>query len=99
MREDPPSPGERGYNVFRNLVLHGFKEEDDFRAVYAGISRLLNNLHRSRSAYIPGSGVTVRLRKPRPHSSMSLVETWQRGDDHECHCCKTKDNLVRMGVQ
>ncbi|CAM9734928.1 unnamed protein product [Ascophyllum nodosum] len=59
VREDPPSPGERGYNVFRNLVLHGFKEEDDFRAVYAGISRLLNNLHRSRSAYIPGSGVTV----------------------------------------
>lgn len=60
VREDPPAPGERGYNVFRNLVLHGLKEEEDFKLVYTGLARLLANLHLSQSAYIPSSGTTVR---------------------------------------
>ncbi|CAN0355106.1 unnamed protein product, partial [Laminaria digitata] len=42
-------------NVFRNLVLHGLKEEEDFELVFFGLSRLLNNVHRSRSTYIPGA--------------------------------------------
>lgn len=59
VREDPPSPGDRGYNVFRNLVLHGLKDEEDFEVVYKGLSRLLNNLHRSRNTYIPGAATEV----------------------------------------
>ncbi|CAM9839152.1 unnamed protein product [Scytosiphon promiscuus] len=59
VREDPPAPGDRGYNVFRNLVLHGLKDVDDFEMVFIGLSRLLNNLHRSRSTYIPGAATEV----------------------------------------
>ena len=61
VREDPPSPGDRGYNVFRNLVLHGLKDELDFEVVYNGLSRLLNNLHRSRNTYIPGAATEVGI--------------------------------------
>lgn len=59
VRQDPPSPGEKGYNVFRNLVLHGLKEEEDFGVVFTGLSRLLNNLHVSRNTYMPGSAAEV----------------------------------------
>eukprot|EP00904_Undaria_pinnatifida_P010228 jgi/Undpi1/6335/HiC_scaffold_20.g08818.m1 len=59
VREDPPSPGEKGYNVFRNLVLHGLKEEEDFRLVFFGLSRLLNNLHLSQNSYMPGTTMAV----------------------------------------
>lgn len=59
VREDPPAPDQPGYNVFRNLVLHGLKDEGDFKVVFNGLSRLLNNLHRSRSAYIPSSATQV----------------------------------------
>ncbi|CAN0457268.1 unnamed protein product, partial [Hapterophycus canaliculatus] len=46
-------------NVFRNLVLHGLKDEEDFELVFAGLSRLLNNLHRSRNTYMPGAATEV----------------------------------------
>lgn len=69
MREDPPAPGDVGYNVFRNLVLHGLKDEEDFEVVYTGLSRLLNTLHRSRNTYMPGAATEVRygtrFRRPR----------------------------------
>ncbi|CAB1097581.1 unnamed protein product [Ectocarpus sp. CCAP 1310/34] len=59
VREDPPAPGDVGYNVFRNLVLHGLKDEEDFELVYTGLSRLLNTLHRSRNTYMPGAATEV----------------------------------------
>lgn len=60
MRQDPPGAGEKGYNIFRNLVLHGLKEERDFDVVYTGLARLLNSLHQSRNTYMPGSTTPVR---------------------------------------